>query len=212
LWHVTKKYELADPKHARQPVELPDVDRDDLASLFFELGYETGVELGVETGKYSEVLLKRNPNLRLFCVDAWKAYQGYRDHVTQSKVDGLLATAKDRLAPFEGRVKFIRKFSVEASRDFRDTSLDFVYIDANHGLPWVMDDICAWEKKVRKGGIVAGHDYCRRGPGPYQCHVVQAVNAYTDAFFISPWFVVGRKDVKEGEKRDRPRSWFWVKE
>ena len=197
----------------RFPIDIVDMDRDDLAVLFGDLGYTKGVELGVETGKYAEVLLKGNPNLTdLYLVDAWKAYQGYRDHVTQSKVDGLLQTAIDRLLPFQKKTHFLRSFSLDAAKNFKDMSLDFVYIDANHALPYVMDDICAWEPKVRKGGIVAGHDYCRRGPGRYQCHVVEAVQAYTQAFFIKPWFVVGRKEAYEGEKRDRPRSFFWVKE
>ena len=25
-----------------------------------------------------------------------------------------------------------------------------------------------------------------------------------------PWFVLGTKAIVEGERRDRPRSWFWV--
>ena len=212
LVKVLQKFNLS-PYGLKSPVDLPDMDREDLASLFATLGYKVGAEIGVETGRYSQVLLGRNPGLKkLFLVDAWKAYPGYRDHVSQEKVDGLLEQAKERLKADLHRVEFVRKYSLDAVKDFPDRSLDFVYIDANHGLPWVMDDICAWEAKVRKGGIVAGHDYCRRGPGPYQCHVVQAVHAYTDAFFIEPWFVVGRKDIKEGEKRDRPRSFFWVRE
>jgi hypothetical protein len=208
---VLHKFNLS-PYGLKSPVDLADMDREDLAGLFGELGYKVGAEIGVETGRYSKSLLDRNPGLeKLYLVDAWAAYDGYRDHVTQAKVDGLLATAKDRLKGDAKRVEFIRKYSMDATQDIKNRSLDFVYIDANHGLPWVMDDICAWEKKVRKGGIVSGHDYCRRGPGPYQCHVVQAVHAYTDAFFIEPWFIVGRKDVVDGEKRDRPRSFFWVK-
>ncbi len=204
--------EIDDVEKRRSPIELVDADRDDLALWLQELGYTKGAEIGVETGKYSKVLLDNNPNVHLHLVDAWKAYKGYRDHVTQSKVDGLLATAQDRLKDDTHRITFHRAYSLEAAKQFKDGSLDFVYIDANHALPYVMDDICAWEPKVRKGGMVAGHDYCKRGPGKYQCHVVQAVHAYTDAFFVKPWFVVGRKDAVDGEKRDRPRSFFWIKE
>jgi hypothetical protein len=61
------------------------------------------------------------------------------------------------------------------------------------------------------GGIVAGHDYCSRKGKGYSLHVIEAVNAWTQSYRIEPWFVIGRKDVHEGEKRDRPRSWMWVK-
>jgi hypothetical protein len=43
--------------------------------------------------------------------------------------------------------------------DFDDESLDFVYIDANHRPDFVREDIREWTKKVKKGGIVSGHDY-----------------------------------------------------
>lgn len=56
-------------------------------------------------------------------------------------------------------VKIIRKFSGAASQDFKDGSVDFVFIDANHNYDPVRADIAAWLPKVRSGGIIAGHDY-----------------------------------------------------
>lgn len=210
--YINEKFNLKNPREQRQPVELPDIDRDGLATLFGELGYKKGAELGVETGKYSEVLLDKNPKLEtLYCIDAWQAYRGYREHVTQEKVDGLFATAQERLKRFEGRVAYIRKFSSEAAKHFPAKSLDFVYIDANHTLPYVIQDLCDWERIVRHGGIIAGHDYCKRADNGYQVHVVEAVNAFTQSYHVKPWYVVGNKEVKPGEKRDRPRSFFWVK-
>lgn len=52
------------------PIEIPGVDRNDLATLFCELGFKEGAEIGVEQGAYSEVLLTHNPGSRL--------YGGYR--------------------------------------------------------------------------------------------------------------------------------------
>lgn len=54
---------------------------------------------------------------------------------------------------------FIRKTSIEAVKDFSDESLDFVYIDANHSYQSVLDDINAWYYKVKKNGVLAGHDF-----------------------------------------------------
>jgi hypothetical protein len=48
--------------------------------------------------------------------------------------------------------------------------LGAVYIDANHEYASVVEDIALWRPKVRKGGILAGHDYSDAWPG-----VVQAV-------------------------------------
>jgi predicted O-methyltransferase YrrM len=44
---------------------------------------------------------------------------------------------------------------------FRDQSLDFVFIDADHRYDAVVADVRAWKSKVKPGGILAGHDYNR---------------------------------------------------
>jgi hypothetical protein len=49
--------------------------------------------------------------------------------------------------------------------------LDFIYIDANHDYEFVKDDITNALKKIKKDGLVAGHDYNEENPG-----VIKAVN------------------------------------
>lgn len=49
--------------------------------------------------------------------------------------------------------------SLEATAKIPDYSLDFVYIDARHDYESVMEDLNAWQSKVRPGGVLAGHDY-----------------------------------------------------
>lgn len=193
---------------ARSPVEIPNVGRDHLARFFGFAGFTVGAEIGVEQGKFAEVLASSNPSAKLHCVDAWKAYRGYREHVTQSKIDGFYDAARARLWRYD--VEFHRAYSVDAAKDFQDGSLDYVFIDGNHRLDHVIADLHAWVPKVRSGGIVSGHDWCRRKQSGYWVHVVEAVTAYTQAYHIAPLYVLGAKEVKDGEVRDRPRSWFWV--
>lgn len=209
LDYIVQKFKLNPDQ--RQPVEIPNTDRNTLASLFGELGFKMGAEIGVELGIYAETLCKRNPGVHLYAVDAWAAYAGYRDHVSQGKLDGFYEQVKERLAPYH--CELIREFSMDAVKRFAPNSLDFVYIDANHEFRYVAEDLAEWSKVVRPGGIVAGHDYCKRTVSqPYSCHVVEVVQAYTQAYHIRPWFVLGSKDIREGELRDRPRSWMWVKQ
>jgi len=188
-------------------VELGGLNRELFAHILAKLGLNKGVEIGVEAGIYSEVLCKANPNIDLYCVDSWKAYSGYRDHTSQSVMEDLYWTALKRLSPY--RAEFIRKFSMHAVRDFNDNELDFVYIDGNHEFQHVVNDICEWTKKVRPGGIVAGHDYIRRKNNGYLMHVIPAVHAYCDAYDIKPLFVLGKK--YDDGPRDKVRSWFFVK-
>jgi hypothetical protein len=105
----------------------------------------------------------------------------------------------------------IEKFSAEAVLDFPDNSLDFVYIDGNHELPFVLWDIINWTPKVRSGGIVAGHDYYETVTKDSRCHVIPAIMAYTRAYKIVPWFVIGTKAMPPGVIRDSKRSWMFVR-
>jgi predicted O-methyltransferase YrrM len=60
--------------------------------------------------------------------------------------------------------------SWNAPQKFDDGSLDFVFIDADHVYENVKKDILAWMPKIKKGGIIAGHDFVNIHPG-----VIQAV-------------------------------------
>jgi predicted O-methyltransferase YrrM len=68
----------------------------------------------------------------------------------------------------------------EAASLFQDGSLDGVFIDADHTYEAVKMDIQNWMPKVRKGGILAGHDYVETWPG-----VIEAVNESLRDFAIT---------------------------
>jgi hypothetical protein len=205
---VLDKYQVEPVR--RGPTVIPNMGRKDLARLFAEMGFRTGAEIGVERGRYSETLCRHNREATIYGVDPWRAYRGYRVHVTQSKLDGFYEQALERLAGYPNWYA-IRKFSIEALEDFEDGELDFVYIDGNHTLPFVINDLIGWSKKVRIGGIVSGHDYRKSKRIKTQNHVVYAVHCFTESYRIQPWFLLGRKAMLEGEVRDNNRSWMWVR-
>jgi predicted O-methyltransferase YrrM len=183
------------------PIDI-NISRNALGLLFAELGFTKGAEIGTERGIYSEVLLKANPKLTLYCVDPWKAYKEYREHTTQSKIDEIYKEAIERLKPYNCCI--IRKFSDKAYQDFPDGSLDFVYIDGNHDFTHVSEDLRNWTPKVRSGGIVAGHDFATfyGRYGQYN-QVKKAVLKFVEENHISPFFRINNPN-------ERP-SWMWVK-
>ncbi len=211
LAYILKKFNItlqSDSGHRQNfqamPLEI-NLNREGLAKLFAELGFIDGAEIGVEQGEYSEVLARTNPQLKcLYLIDAWTAYKGYRDHVSQSKLDGFLKRVQERMTAFERpdeikRFVIAKEFSTDAAKKLKDGALDFVYIDANHCFEQVVADLAAWVPKVKSGGIVSGHDYFTSS-GPY--HVPYALEGYTKAYNISPWFVC---------RGDHTASWLWVK-
>lgn len=76
------------------------------------------------------------------------------------------------LAPVRHMIgDFHQENSWDAARHYDDGSLDFVFLDADHGYESIRKDIDAWLPKVRQGSILAGHDYGVEFPG-----VLRAVN------------------------------------
>lgn len=200
LQYILDKFGL--DRNARTPIEIKLSRHGGLTKLFAELGFKIGAEIGVEQGKFSEEMCRDNPGVKLHCIDPWQAYDRYIDHVSQSKLDRFYDEACKRLEPYGCNI--IRKTSMDAVLDFDHEYLDWAYIDGNHDFEFVVNDIIQWSKRVRSGGIVAGHDYRHEGKEkrPIPFHVIQAINSYTDAYKIRPWFVL---------RGDSCPSWMYVK-
>lgn len=177
-----------------------------LAQHFATLGFRTGAEVGVFDGYFSEYLCKTIPELKLYSVDPWEVYPGYRDHKFESSMRAAEERAKERLAPFN--VQIIKKYSVDAAKDVPDESLDFVYIDANHEYSHVKEDIEAWTPKVRRGGIVAGDDYYMTRAG--NMGVLQAAQEYAEdngySLNCTLW------DLRDSVVDNQQPAWFFYKE
>lgn len=160
--------------------------RKEFIQMLAERGVEKGVEIGTDRGKYAEQLFQGIPGLKLTCVDPWLPYTEGEEIHDQANIDQIHQEALKRLSPYSS--KLMKMPSAEAVRWIPDDSLDFVFIDGNHSYENVLEDITEWTKKVKPGGIVAGHDYKEDKVNNYG--VVEAVQKYTKENNISPWFVL----------------------
>lgn len=195
------------------PATVPDCSRDDLPNLFVSMGYKVGAEIGVYKGEFTEKFCKAG--LKMYAIDPWHSYAGSgRTQRDQDRQNFLYEHTKRTLAPYND-CTIIRKASMDAVREFKDRSLDFVYIDGDHSFKHVAQDIYEWTWKVRIGGVVAGHDYYCTSPEARNvvCHVGAVVDAYVKAFGIDNWYIFGRsKPLEEERKDDRYLSWMWVRQ
>lgn len=57
------------------------------------------------------------------------------------------------------------KYSYEVDDKFSNNEFDFLYIDANHSYDGVKRDLELYIPKVKKGGVIAGHDYVENWVG-----------------------------------------------
>jgi hypothetical protein len=180
-------------------------DRLELAQHFADLGFKEGAEIGVCDGRYSEILCRTIPGLKLYGVDPYLAYVGYMDYREQPIFDRAYLNAKEKLDKFPGFI-WMKMMSEDAAKLIPDGSLDFVFIDANHKYDFVLGDIRAWEPKVRMGGIVSGHDYYNFRSG----QVVKAVNDYAKesgvVLRVTEWQKYGTC-----HRDDRRPDWYFVK-
>ena len=179
LEHIIDKYNLP----SRQVIiDVPQTRRNDLASLLRELDFKRGVEIGIQRGIFSEIICQRNPQMRVYGVDAWARPNGA--HMRQR--------AQKRMSAYS-QYSIIDDWSVSAAQQFTERSLDFVYIDADHSYESCLTDINAWHPKIRVGGILSGHDYHNTIPNSrVQCHVKKAILEYTRNHQIAPLLIWGR--------------------
>lgn len=188
-----------------RPIPLR-LSRAALPSLFADLQFTRGAEIGVWKGAYTAAFCEANPALHMLAVDPWQAYPGWLDTKNamppeqgQRVIDDARSIAVARLAPLNCTVA--QAFSADAVRRVGNGSLDFVYIDGNHVEAAVYEDLTLWSPKVRRGGVIAGHDY-RAFKNKPTIHVIEAVQRYTREHAIDPWFITAG---------DRTPSFLWVR-
>jgi len=120
------------------------------------VGPLVGVEIGVLKGVNAKIMLQNLPMKMLYLVDPYCTYVDH-DEIIQNFAD-CLPLAKRNLSKFEDKTTFIIKKSDEAV-DLIPDNLDFVYIDGNHAYDFVKRDIELYWPKIRRGGVLGGHDF-----------------------------------------------------
>lgn len=133
-----------------------------------------GIELGVHLGDFSEKILQIVDPKELHLVDAW-------DYIPLNKPAIYFDIPERDLfvkKRFESLIKknklFIHKnYSHQALNFFENNYFDWIYIDANHNYDFVKFDIYNWSEKIKKDGLICGHDYCWNCKG-----VIKAVDEF----------------------------------
>jgi len=132
---------------------------------------EKAVEIGVYEGENALDMLRHGVGF-LYLVDPYRAHMNNSlitdeatFEVTQEEMDQAKADMLKRVEAYPGKTQLLEFFSEEAAQAFKDDSLDFVYIDSVHSYDEVKKDISFWYPKVRKGGVLGGHDYVTAAPG-----------------------------------------------
>lgn len=113
-------------------------------------------EIGTWEGENALDILKNLPKIKkLYLIDPWEEYPKYVK--TKKEVNNALTKTLKRLNRYNHKIEIIRKYSEEGIKELPN-NMDFIYIDGNHKYEYVKKDVELCYKKLRKGGILAGHD------------------------------------------------------
>jgi len=195
LAYIYKKYCLT-PQNSSSPIKI-DKSRWDIGFLLNELGCKKGVEVGAFKGVFTASLARKSPNTEVTGIDAWTVYKGYKDTDITSLESEAQTEAEHRASEIPN-MKLKKAWSLDAAKTYNDGSLDFVYIDANHDYEHCKEDLEAWAKKVKSGGLVMGHDYVKNEK--QNVGVIKAVDEWVKKYNISPLFIWA----------DSTPSWMYV--
>lgn len=125
------------------------------------------LEVGVNRGALSRLLLEGRKDLTLYLVDSWLGAGNHREEYKatndrnafrpQSDADSAYQMVMNLQSKYSSRCFIIRQDSVQAAKQFKDKSVDLIFIDADHSYEGVKGDIEAYTRVTRKW--IGGHDY-----------------------------------------------------
>jgi len=164
---ITTKH-LEEHRWFNYPVFYDEVGTDLSLKVYVELGCWKGHS----TSYLAKILKHRNDDCSLWAVDYWdeapnlsgrtqlpddypNIYEIYKRNLHNSGASEIVTD--------------IKGCTWEAANQFKDGSVDFVFVDADHSEEGVTKDILSWWPKLKSTGVIAGHDYHttnKTGVGP----------------------------------------------
>ena len=158
-----------------------------------------GAEIGVASGLNANEMLMNWDIKTLYLVDNWECVPTQKGDASspQSWHDFNLESTKRLMANHKGKSILLKGESKDMADKIKDESLDFIYIDGDHSYEGVMSDLKSWVRKVKKGGVVSGHDFLNIAYG-----VKEAVEQFAN----------GTEVITIPENKDEDASFYFIKE
>jgi len=162
-----------------------------------------GAEIGVYEGKHAEYIINNRffkyykvKLNKLSLIDPFSEFTDSNGENYFSVEEGnkFYENLKKRFNKYKN-VQIIRKTSLEASKDFENGTLDFVYIDGNHQYIQFKQDIEIWYQKIKQYGVLCGDDYGI----PYSEGIIRGLNEFSFEKKVNFHYV------------DNSTQWFLVK-
>jgi hypothetical protein len=114
-------------------------------------------ELGVDQGDFTHSIYNINKPKKLYLIDTWES-----ERYNQNKM-----------------LFVIKKDSIIALKTFNNNYFDWIYIDTSHTYEQTLKELEISRLKIKKEGIISGHDYCQGNITKNLSYgVIRAVNQF----------------------------------
>ena len=129
-------------------------------------------EIGVWEGDFATQILNVTSPEKLYLIDSW-------NHDRKAKERKVITENRFRNQIEAQKVIIVHDDSVNALSKFEDDFFDWVYLDSDHSYEYTKKELTVLNKKVKKNGFIAGHDYTRDNwVAMMRLGVVEAVNEF----------------------------------
>jgi hypothetical protein len=146
---------------------------DVIPNLIKERGYKTGIEIGVFAGGHAERILNSGID-KLYGVDPYKMYNPGMPGLESQEDWNLLHDFVMLRLKGENYIHY-RYESNTAFNMLKNKLFDFVFIDGLHTYEQLKQDLENYNPLVKKGGIIACHDYAH----PYFPELTTCINEFS---------------------------------
>lgn len=161
--HIQNKISTTKNVIKAEPITLPLLEnRNDFGKMMESLKGEEMIEIGVQEGLFADQILNSWPSLKKYNgIDVWRLQNNYVDHANKGDNEQEIKYQKTvkTLAKYGDKIKLFRSFSSKAAVNFKEKSIDFIYVDARHDFCGVYEDLKIYYPKLKCNGVMAGHDY-----------------------------------------------------
>lgn len=146
-------------------------------------GCEIGVREGINAQNYLDELNIGN----LYLIDVWKSYEGF-ERIKNTEWNYLKVLNK---FANNSKIHILRGFSNIMCIYIPDYYLDFVYIDGNHSYDYVINDLNLYNDKVKKNGLICGHNVMN--PEVYKALFYWCKENNYTPLILNPDFIIIKK-------------------
>ncbi|MCK5624612.1 class I SAM-dependent methyltransferase [Candidatus Pacearchaeota archaeon] len=162
------------------------------AMVYFKNNPIVAAEIGVFQGRNSYWMNKKLNIKKFFLIDPYERYEDYKRDKIIPALNDAKKKARKRNKKWGKTNLWIEELSDKAYVKIPDNFLDFLYIDGNHEYEYVKKDLELYWNKIKKRGIISGHDIQYSGVSDALIEFVKKRNLQVFFGDRRDWWIIKR--------------------